>query len=221
MFCPYCGVNNDRGEAKCFICGKPLPNLDAPGAPAAARAERLAAQPEERFAGVGDRMLALIFDRVFIVAILFVVGAWAVDRWGTLDPNQARGLYGGGAVVVLMIFGYHVVFEGAFGTTLGKAMMGLQVRTVGERNRFVASAIRNVLRLVDAIGLYVVGFLFATFTKRRQRVGDLVGSTVVMDAGFPRGGRAAMMLLWIGAIAAALWMSYALCPTCRPYLPQY
>jgi hypothetical protein len=97
--------------------------------------------------------------------------------------------------------------------------MGLQVRTVGDYNRFAGAALRNLLRIVDSIGLYLVGFLFSTFTLRRQRVGDLVGRTVVMDAAFPRGARAAMMILWIAVIAGAIWMAFMLCPTCRPVVP--
>ena len=222
MYCPYCGVNNDRGEGNCFICGKPLPSLGAPATPAAAaRAERRAAvaKQEQALAAVGDRMLALIFDRVLLAALLVAVGAGTVDSLGAIDPKSTTGLYGGIGVAVLIIFLYHVVFEGAFGTTLGKAMMGLQVRTLDDRNRFAAAALRNLLRIVDSIGLYLIGFFFATFTIRRQRVGDLVGHTVVMDAAYPRGARAAMMVLWVAVIAGAFWMASMLCPTCRPVVP--
>ena len=220
MYCPYCGVNNDRGEGNCFICNKPLPSLGAP-AQAAVRAERkaAAAKEEQSLAAVGDRMLALVFDRVLIAALLVAIGAGAVDSLGAIDPQRASGLWGGIGVAIAVVFLYHVVFEAAFGTTLGKAMMGLQVRTLDDRNRFAAAALRNVLRIIDSMGLYLVGFLFSTFTIRRQRVGDLIGHTVVMDAAFPRGARAAMMVLWVAVIAGAIWMAQMLCPTCRPVVP--
>jgi uncharacterized RDD family membrane protein YckC len=218
MFCPYCGVNNDRGEILCFICKKPLPNLEGPSQPARVRPERAAVQ--ESFGSVGDRMLALFFDRVAILGILMMISSWTVSRWGAIDPRLPSALWGGGAIVFLTIFLYHLLFEAAFGTTLGKAMMGLQVRVVKERGRFAAAAIRNLLRIVDAVAIYLIAFLSATFTPRRQRVGDLAAGTVVMESGIGRGARAAMMVLWIALVATAIWVSRSLCPTCRPDIPS-
>jgi uncharacterized RDD family membrane protein YckC len=217
MYCPYCGVNNDRGEGQCFICNKPLPSLApaAPGKPARVR-ESVAAP---LYGAVGDRMLALFFDRVVILCVVTMATSFAVTRWGNLDLRTPTILYGSGAAVVLTIFLYHLLFEAAAGTTLGKAIMNLQVRTLGDRGRFAAATLRNLLRIVDALGLYLIGFLFATFTQHRQRVGDLVGKTVVMDASLGRGARAAMMLLWLAVVGTTIWVSTVLCPTCRPDLP--
>jgi uncharacterized RDD family membrane protein YckC len=222
VFCPYCGVNNDRGEGNCFICEKPLPSLaptapSAPGSPE--RPRRKTVVQAEVFGGAGDRMLALFFDRVVILCIAMIGSVLAVDRWGALSWRSGTVLYGGGAALFLLMFIYHLLFEGSAGTTIGKAIMGLQVRTIGGRGKFGAVALRNLLRLVDGLGFYVVGFLFTLFTARRQRVGDLVGGTVVMDASLGRGARAAMLVLWIAIVATALWVSNALCPTCRPDVP--
>jgi uncharacterized RDD family membrane protein YckC len=219
LFCPYCGVNNDRGEVLCFICKKPLPSLDAPaGGPARARKDKTAA-PTDLYGSVGDRMLALVFDRLAIAAVLMMIATWIVDNSSAIDLRTTTGQWGSFAVVGGTIFVYHVLFEGAFGTTLGKAMMGLQVRMVGDRSRFVAAVIRNFLRILDCQALYLVGFLSATFTARRQRIGDLAGGTVVMESGIGRGARAAMMFFFIALVAGATWVSTALCPSCRPDIP--
>ena len=221
MFCPYCGVNNDRGEVLCFICKKPLPSLDAPaGAPSRLRPRAAAAAGgTEAYGSVGDRMLALVFDRVAIGAVLMMIATWIADNSGAIDLRGGTGRWGSLAVIAGTIFVYHVLFEGAFGTTLGKSMMGLQVRMVGERSRFIAVVIRNLLRIVDCQALYLVGFLGATFTARRQRIGDLVAGTVVMESGVGRGARAAMMFFFIALVAGATWVSFALCPTCRLDIP--
>lgn len=219
MFCPYCGVNNDRGEILCFICKKTLPSLDAPVHAQGSRPRPDRSAATEAFGSVGDRMLALVFDRVAIAAILAMIGTWIVDNYGAINPRAASGQWGGAAAVVATIFLYHALFEGAFGTTLGKAMMGLQVRMVGDRSRFVAALIRNALRIVDSLGLYLVGFLSATFTPRRQRLGDIVAGSVIMESGIGRGARAAMMVLWIALVAGAIWVSTALCPTCKLDVP--
>ena len=223
MFCPYCGVNNDRGEVLCFICKKPLPSLDAPaaagGAPSRLRPRVAAAAGTEAYGSVGDRMLALVFDRVAIGSILMLIATWIADSSGAIDLRAATGRWGSIAVIAGTIFVYHALFEGAFGTTLGKSMMGLQVRMVGDRSRFIAAVIRNALRIVDCQGLYLIGFLSATFTARRQRIGDLFAGSVVMESGIGRGARAAMMFFFIALVAGAWWVSTELCPTCKLDIP--
>jgi uncharacterized RDD family membrane protein YckC len=169
----------------------------------------------ERYASVGDRMLALLFDRALIGAFALIVAAAVADQRHELGVPPALVTGAGAALLlVFVIFLYHFIFEAGFGTTLGKAVMGIQVRYDADRNRFAAVAIRNALRVVDAIGLYLVGFLFATFGRRRQRVGDAVGGTVVLDLQMSAGARAAMLALLLIAIAAAIWIAWAICPTC-------
>ena len=221
MYCPHCGVNNDRNEAKCFVCEKPMPNFDVPAGAGTGRkradARRDAAQLT--MASVGDRAIALIFDRLLVASIVLVVTAWATDanyRFST--PLSAGAAVGG--TFVLATFLYHFIMEGAFLTTVGKAAMGLHVGVEDGRNRAAAVALRNVLRIIDGIGGYLVGFLFATFSLKRQRIGDRVGSTVVVEWPIARGGRAAVMFLLIAIAAAAIWISAAICPSCQTRLMQ-
>ena len=117
--------------------------------------------------------------------------------------------------VFLTTFLYHFLSEAAFLTTVGKAAMGLHVGVEPGRSRVAGSAIRNILRVIDGIGIYLVGFLFATFTRRRQRVGDRAGHTFVVEWPIGRGGRAAVMFLMIVIAAAAIWISSALLPDMR------
>jgi uncharacterized RDD family membrane protein YckC len=123
-------------------------------------------------------------------------------------------------ITFLLMLLYHVILEGAFGTTLGKAMMALRVRSTGGRGRFVAVVIRNVFRVVDAIGLYLVGFLFAMFTERGQRIGDLVGGTVVMEGRGSTMFRAGMMVLWAVLVGVAIFTAWSICPDCRVAVPR-
>ena len=227
MFCPYCGVSNDRNEAKCFVCEKPLPNLGAaaPVTPAAAggraRPAR-AGQPQQQLAlaSVGDRLIALMFDRIVVFSIVLVVSAWAMDHWkGYTFTSIVWGAAAIAGGLILAVFLYHFISEAAFMTTLGKAAMGLHLGLEGSRGRMAGTAIRNALRIIDGLGFYLVGFLFATFTNRRQRVGDLLGKTVVLEWPIARGGRVAIMLLVIIILAAALWLSTSICPTCSTGAP--
>lgn len=218
MFCPHCGSKYDGSPIQCPVCKKTIPSLEAQRGAAAApqRPARGGSAPTERLGSVGDRMLALLFDRVLIAAFALIAAAAIADQ-GPTGPAMPSGVMtglGAGFALFTIIFLYHVVFEAGFGTTLGKAVMGLQVRNESDRNRFVAVIIRNALRVVDGLGLYLVGFLIATFQPRRQRLGDSVGGTVVLDMPMSNGVRAAMLVLLVAAIAAAIGVAAAICPGC-------
>ena len=219
MYCVQCGVNNDRGETRCYICDAALPLVDVP-VQAAPRARNKPARATERQGTVGDRALALIFDRVALAALLMIVAAWYTAAAGSIDPNATSSLIAGVALAAGVMLLYHVALEAAFGTTLGKSMMALEVRTVDGRGRFMAALLRNVLRFVDSVGFYVLGFLFAMFTQRGQRVGDLLAGTIVVERAADPRMRAGMMALWVVLVGAAVWFAWRLCPTCRVMLPR-
>ena len=47
-------------------------------------------------------------------------------------------------------------------------------------------AVRTVLRVVDGIGLYIVGLIVMLATgQRRQRLGDMAAGTIIVDAAAP------------------------------------
>ena len=164
-------------------------------------------------------MLALVFDRAVVIAIAVMVAAAFADQWRTFAPDTSSivmSSLAAGFALVTAVFLYHFAFEAGFGTTLGKAIMGLQVRSDGERGRFAGVAIRNALRIIDGFALYLVGFFVASFSQKRQRFGDIVGSTVVLEMPMSAGARGAMMALWLAVLVASLGIAYALCPACRP-----
>lgn len=77
---------------------------------------------------------------------------------------------------------YHVVLEGTYGRTVGKAMAGVVVATEdGGRPTYTAAGIRTGLRFVDWLPLgYLLGLATIAVTERDQRLGDLVAGTVVV-----------------------------------------
>jgi uncharacterized RDD family membrane protein YckC len=67
------------------------------------------------------------------------------------------------------------------GATLGKLAAGIRVRTKeGQRIGLRASVIRNLMRFIDGIGVYLVGAISIMLTKRNQRLGDLAAGTIVV-----------------------------------------
>ena len=74
----------------------------------------------------------------------------------------------------------------------------------GARRSFV----RNLLRLVDGFAFYLVGFLVAIFSRKRQRLGDHFAGTYVIEKGGARLWQVLLALAWIALIGAALWGAY-------------
>ena len=112
-----------------------------------------------------------------------------------------------------MGFLYHWLLEGAFGATMGKAIVG--VRVLNQRGGMPglrSSAVRNVLRLLDAIGFYLLGFFVAVFSPARRRIGDYAAQTVVLEQPPTLGSRVTVVCIWFVLIAAAVWGAYIIRP---------
>ena len=138
---------------------------------------------EVTLAGVGSRFAAGVIDQVLRTLLLLAL----VVLMAFLDDDS--GTSGGVFIALLLVgvflvqFAYDVLFETlGSGRTPGKRWTGLRVvRAGGAPVGFVASAIRNILRIVDALpGFYLVGILSVMFTSRNQRLGDLAAGTIVM-----------------------------------------
>ena len=96
------------------------------------------------------------------------------------------------AVVVLMQFavlwGYYVLFEAlADGRTPGKRLQRLRVvRDGGYSVTFGASAVRNLMRIVDMqpVLMYGVGMVSVLVSKSGKRLGDMAAGTIVVKEEF-------------------------------------
>src|SRR5438309_4176912 len=102
-------------------------------------------------------------------------------------------------------FVYLWLFEAAFECTLGKAIVGLRVVRTKNRGKLAACAIRNALRLVDGFGFYLVGALVAACSGLRQRVGDIVAGTFVVEESFSAGVKVLAMMAWFAALVLSGW----------------
>jgi uncharacterized RDD family membrane protein YckC len=87
-------------------------------------------------------------------------------------------------VTVAWILYYYFALELLTGQTLGKKLMGLRVAQAdGSPPELRQVAVRTVLRLVDGLGVYLVGLITMLATgERRQRLGDLAAGTIVTTA---------------------------------------
>lgn len=121
-----------------------------------------------------NRVLAVIIDAVIIAVITFAITSAVGD-----GSNLFGSILGG---VGILSFAYFIYFEAMYGQTLGKNVMDIVVVTEdGGDCDWRASIIRNVLRVVDGFAFYLVGFLVIILTDDNQRLGDIIGNTLVVQ----------------------------------------
>lgn len=133
---------------------------------------------ELTLAGLGSRCIAGVVD---LVLKGLIIAALAIVLFTLLDETLAIAIFLPLAFLVFIF--YDVLFEvRAHGRTPGKRMTGLRVlRSSGGPVDLRASAIRNLLRIVDELVLwYLPAFIGILVTKRNQRLGDLAGDTIVV-----------------------------------------
>ena len=121
--------------------------------------------PFYRMATLGDRLIAFALDSTFLFGVFALVDAWAFMRWGIVDGTELKltlaVLLVAESLNAAIFFLYLWLLEASFGATLGKAMVGIRVVQITERNSLAALAIRNLLRVVDGLGFYLVGAVVA------------------------------------------------------------
>src|SRR5689334_1648521 len=137
-------------------------------------------------AGIPLRFVAVVLDALIVLAPLFVVvglmsgGGYRSEFAG--QTNVGIDLSGSAFLLLLALgLGYYIVCEAATGATLGKRMVGIRVvGEDGEHVTFGAAVVRNLVRVVDALFFYLVGFVSALLSKRGQRLGDRAAHTIVV-----------------------------------------
>jgi uncharacterized RDD family membrane protein YckC len=126
------------------------------------------------------RVLAAIVDLLIVTAGALVV-LYAGD---SLTSGRQGALT---AVILGWALYYYFALESGAGQTVGKRLMKLRVVCADGRPAGMREiAVRTVLRVIDGIGVYIVGLIVMLVTgQRRQRIGDLAAGTIVVDASGP------------------------------------
>ncbi len=200
MLCPICGAQNVEAARFCSGCGSPL------GAPPMGGG---------RIARLGDRALAVVLDGLLLVSVFAAIGMLVARRFGgatesgfSLNGVPALITIGGTLVAGFL---YYWLFEGLFSATLGKGLMEIRVRKIDGRGCGLgASLIRNLVRVIDALAVYLVGFIVALLSKTRQRLGDRVAGTVVVEKDTSALGRTAILIVWVLLTASGIVAAYYL-----------
>jgi uncharacterized RDD family membrane protein YckC len=136
-------------------------------------------------AGLGSRFAAFCLD--FLLQVVFLIIAYVVVYFTFRGGGETSSLLATGILAIVSLldfFGYFVVCEMLWsGRSVGKRAAGIRVvRVGGAPVGFWSSLLRNVMRLIDAqpSAFYLVGSVLILATPKNQRLGDLLGNTVVI-----------------------------------------
>ena len=130
----------------------------------------------------GRRVLAIIVDG-FLLAIPFWVLATLFGTSSVEGGQVSASLNGLEFLVYIgLVFAYFFLMEGYLGQTVGKMLLGIKVvrEDNGEVPGLGTAAIRTVLRLIDGLFFYLVGFIAILVSGKNQRLGDMVAHTLVV-----------------------------------------
>ena len=145
-------------------------------------------------APLARRLLAGILDMVPFVMVALVVLAQHVwpkvlppDQFAerlteALEQVDSRTAY---TIVATMVayLGYCILMELQHGATIGKMLLGLRVvGDGGVRPHLRGVLLRNLVKVLILISWLAPLMLVVLFNRNRQRLGDMMGRTVVVDA---------------------------------------
>ena len=234
MECPHCHRQTGARSKHCKSCGGLIPagqylwrspahkahRTTTAAAPVVARN---AASP--RFAKLGDRFIAFVLDIVVLFGVFASVDAWIFMRWGTVEGAElsltTASLLMVAALNTMILFAYGWLLEASFGATLGKALVGIRVVRTGQRGAIAASAVRNLLRIVDGFGFYLVGARWRVVLIWSTIGGSLRG-TAVVEEDFSAAMKMLALALWIGVLSGAVWAVPRICSESNAALhPRY
>jgi uncharacterized RDD family membrane protein YckC len=225
MECPHCHRQTGSRSKHCGSCGGFIPPaqylLEESGivkpASRTTVAAAVAARNDDfpRVAKLGDRFIAFVLDIMVLFGVFAMVDAWIFMRWGAVEGTELNlttaSLLVAAALNAFTLFAYGSLLEASLGATLGKVMVGIRVVRTSRRSALAASAIRNLLRIVDGLGFYLVGVMVAGCSRYRQRLGDLCAGTAVVEEEFSAVGKMLALVLWMVVLAGAAWEVPRIC----------
>jgi len=147
--------------------------------------------PPSALADLGSRIVAGIIDYIIIAIVAGILSFLLVAPWFMVTgsgmmgtPGWFSGIWGIVGLMWLLWLIYFTYFEGTSGQTIGKKFTHIKVvKESGAGCDFGSALIRNILRIIDHLPfLYILGIILIAATEKRQRLGDMLGKTLVVKA---------------------------------------
>ena len=192
--CAQCGTPASPGAKFCEKCGAPLAAASQPvQGPADAEPTpsyaALGAQVQSQ--GVAIRFVAQLIDVIILGIIFWILGFTGA---GTVTINASTAqvsispFFGALILIdVIIAFLYFTLLEGRNGQTVGKMIVKIKVAKKADYSpiTYGEAAVRTILRVIDLIPFiapYLLGAVLIWASENKQRLGDRVANTVVIQS---------------------------------------
>lgn len=132
--------------------------------------------PSYFYAGFWMRMWAFLTDLIVIQSLTYILLSY-VANLEALSKSYVIG-----SVIIYLLY-FIVMTKWTNGQTLGKMIFGLKVICFNEETLSWQTVLirEGACRFIMKSGFWLLGYLLAIFTKRKQHVGDwLTDTSVVM-----------------------------------------
>jgi uncharacterized RDD family membrane protein YckC len=135
----------------------------------------------------GRRVVATIIDGILLSIVYSVVTALFGSDNGDHSGSAldfTRLTTGAGVWWFIVALVYYVVMESVLGRTVGKMVTGIRVvkESTGQSPSIGAALVRTLLRIIDGIGGYLLGFIIVLCSSKCRRLGDMAADTLVVRA---------------------------------------
>ncbi|MBD3311873.1 hypothetical protein GF352_00205 [archaeon] len=174
--CPSCG-STVYNSIKCTTCNYQPPAES--GALSAAKAESV----KEGYSLLKKRITAFLIDSGIIIGIALILSLTAGFLLSDIVNKSFSIIFLSFGIPIILVFIvfhplYFLFLEGFYAQTYGKKLMGLKV-AADEGMGFKQSLIRNLLRFIEAIPLYIPSIIM--IKKDGRRLGDRLANTSVIS----------------------------------------
>ncbi|HEC75866.1 MAG TPA: DUF1614 domain-containing protein [Thermoplasmatales archaeon] len=88
------------------------------------------------------------------------------------------------SIFLLIQILYFTLLEFYFGSTVGKAILDIEVRSIeNEKVDFMTSFTRNIMRILEFFAIfYLLSLILIIISPKRQRIGDLIADSIVVES---------------------------------------
>ena len=207
MICPQCGRDNPADVYYCQACATPLMPAQQPGAPGYygyPPQQSQAAYPgyePTHYASIGRRFLAALIDGIIlgipigiISSVLSAMMAVRVIHRSSRDTSFNPGLaadaigtfFAGFGIIMIISFlltwAYFALMESSgWQGTIGKKIMDIRVTDLAGGKISVGRATARLAVKAFLSGWFLIGYIMAFFTRRKQALHDLIAGTLVLS----------------------------------------
>ena len=144
--------------------------------------------PRPAFAGFWLRAVAYLIDTVLISLVLGLIASFYPSIFIKFPDSVPTSLTSlpqltpvALAITITATWFYYTMFEAsAWQATPGKRVLRLYVADVhGQRVTFARAAARNLAKIISSL-TFLVGYLVAGFTERKQALHDILSGCLVL-----------------------------------------